>query len=234
MTLNDSANEGILLVNKERGKTSFHLVYLLRKLTGIKKIGHTGTLDPFATGVMILLIGRNYTKIADQFINDHKIYNASLHLGAATNTFDCDGEITQTSTSIPTLSEIETALCSFQGEVMQTPPMFSAKKINGQKLYNLARKGIEVERQAVQVSLETTLISYNYPTLELSIKCSKGTYIRSIANDLGIALGSFAHLKELVRTECGKYSLKECVDTSSLKDLNFPYRSHLLKIHENL
>lgn len=229
MTSNDIAKEGILLVNKEHSKTSFHLVYLLRKLTGIKKIGHTGTLDPFATGVMIHLIGRNYTKIADRFINDQKVYQVIIHLGVSTNTFDREGEITHTSELIPTLDEIETVISTFQGEIMQIPPMFSAKKVNGQKLYHRARKGIEIERQPVPVTLETQLLNYTYPILELSIKCSKGTYIRSIADDIGKILKTGAHFKDLIRTQCGDYKLSDCVDSQSLNDLDFPYQSHLRK-----
>ncbi len=230
MTNNDSVNEGILLVNKEHRKTSFHLVYLLRKLTGIRKIGHTGTLDPFATGVMILLIGRNYTKIADRFINDQKVYYATIHLGISTNTFDCEGNITDTSERIPTLHEIKTTINTFQGEIQQIPPMFSAKKVNGQKLYHLARKGVEITRQPVSITLETHLLNYTYPILELSIKCSKGTYIRSIADSIGKMLKTGAHLKDLIRTQCGDFKLSECVKSQSLKCLDFPYQSHLRKV----
>jgi tRNA pseudouridine55 synthase len=182
----------------------------LRKKTGIKKIGHAGTLDPFASGVMILLIGREYTRKADQFITQDKEYRATLHLGIETTTYDPEGETTATSSAVPTLETIEEALTYFQGEMMQTPPMFSAKKVKGKKLYELARKGIEIERAPCPVHIKTDLISYNYPHLELHITCSKGTYIRSIAHDLGKKLEVGAHLSALTRTRCGPYHLKEC------------------------
>jgi tRNA pseudouridine55 synthase len=212
---------GILLLDKPRGKTSFSLVALLRRLSGIKKIGHAGTLDPFATGIMVMLIGKAYTRLSDQFIHHDKEYITKLHLGIATDSYDCDGRVTSTSQKVPLLSEIQEALKNFQGAVLQTPPMFSAKKINGKKLYKLARIGIEVERQPVPITLQTELISYAYPFLELKIACSKGTYIRSIAQDLGQLLGSGAHLIELVRTKSGPFHLKDCVDVSSLNESNF-------------
>ena len=209
--------QGILLVNKPRGKTSFSLVGALRRLSRIKKIGHAGTLDPFATGVMVMLVGREYTRLSDQFLGSSKEYIAKVHLGIATDTFDCDGQEVSTSPNIPLLSDIETALLHFQGEIEQLPPMYSAKKINGQKLYDLARKGQTVERKTCKVTLETELLSYAYPYLELRVSCSKGTYIRSIADDLGRMLGSGAHLSELKRTRSGVFHLKDCLDGELLQ-----------------
>lgn len=208
--------EGIHPINKPPGKTSFSLVRALRKKTNIKKIGHAGTLDPFADGVMILLIGRSFTQKADTFINQDKEYEAILHLGSATTTYDPEGEVTQTSDYIPTLSEIEEALLKFQGTIDQIPPMYSAKKVEGKKLYQLARKGIEIERKPVSITLETKLLNYTYPKLALHITCSKGTYIRSIAHDLGLNLGCYAHLTSLTRTRCGPYHLRDCLDGSEL------------------
>ena len=150
--MSDPKAEGILLVDKEKGRTAFYLVKILRKISGIQKIGHAGILDPFATGVMVMLIGRPYTKISDRFLNDNKKYIATIKLGEATDTFDCDGQITQTNDRIPTLNEIESVVSEFQGTIDQIPPMFSAKKIDGQKLYLLARKGIEIERKPVKVT----------------------------------------------------------------------------------
>lgn len=209
-------HEGILLVDKPIGRTSFSLISALRKKTHIKKIGHAGTLDPFASGVMILLIGRDFTTKADTFINQDKEYEATLHLGIETTTFDPEGAITAQNGTIPALSQIEEALKAFQGTIQQIPPMFSAKKIKGKKLYELARKGIEVERQPVTLTVQTELLSYSYPELSLRIACSKGTYIRSIASDLGKALGCGAHLKKLTRTRCGPYLLKDCIDGKEL------------------
>lgn len=211
--------EGVLLVNKSRGKTSFSLVHILRKTTGVKKIGHAGTLDPFATGVMILLIGKNYTRQSDQFLHQEKEYFATLRLGIATDSFDCEGTPTAHSDKIPTLSEIENALAHFQGKVKQVPPMFSAKKIKGKKLYELARKGITIEREPVEVTLETKLIAYEYPILKLHIRCSKGTYIRSLGHDLGQILGSGAHLQELERIRSGPFTLDASLPSDQLHDL---------------
>lgn len=208
--------EGILLVNKPVGKTSFSLISALRKRTGIKKIGHAGTLDPFASGVMILLVGRTFTAQSDSFIGQDKEYEALVHLGIETTTFDPEGEITSQSDLIPTLAEVEEALKAFQGTIQQIPPMYSAKKVNGKKLYELARKGIEIERKPVTLTVNTTLLSYSYPELTLRIACSKGTYIRSIASDLGKALGCGAHLKALTRIRCGPYHLQDCLDGREL------------------
>ena len=210
--------EGIFPIDKPEGKTSFSLIRQLRKKTHIKKIGHAGTLDPFASGVMILLIGKEYTRKADTFINQDKEYRAMLHLGVETATYDPEGAIISRNDHIPSKEQIDEALMSFQGTITQIPPMYSAKKVNGKKLYELARKGIEIERKPIEVRLKTTLISYNYPELILDISCSKGTYIRAIAHDLGKSLGCGAHLKKLTRTRCGPYSLKDCLSGQELYD----------------
>jgi len=211
-----SIGEGILPVNKPSGKTSFSLIRALRKLTGIQKIGHAGTLDPIASGVMILLIGRDFTRKADTFINHDKEYLATIHLGVETTTYDIEGEITQESSTIPTLEQVTEALTQFQGTIEQIPPMHSAKKVGGKKLYKLARKGIEIERKPCTVTLNTTLEEYSYPDLKLTVSCSKGTYIRSIAYDLGKLLGCGGHLKQLTRTRSGPYTLADCLDGQEL------------------
>jgi tRNA pseudouridine55 synthase len=211
-------NNGVLLVDKPKGKTSFSLVAALRRKTGIQKIGHAGTLDPFATGVMVMLIGKEFTRLSDQYMCQEKEYWCQVFLGKTTNTYDSEGIVQSTSDYKPSLLEIEKALSSFQGDVLQTPPMFSAKKQQGKKLYELARKGIEVERKPVMVTLQTTLISYNYPLLELQVVCSKGTYIRSIAYDLGLQLTCGAHLNELRRTRSGAFHVKDCINGEVLFD----------------
>ena len=221
---NLSKTQGILLIDKPRGKTSFSLVSLLRKITKERKIGHAGTLDPFATGLMILLVGKSFTRLSDQFLTQEKEYRATLQLGISTDSFDCDGTEISRSDLIPAFEEIENALCLFQGEVLQTPPMFSAKKVQGKKLYELARKGIVIERSACRVTLHTTLLSYNYPHLELQIRCSKGTYIRSIAHDLGTHLGCGAHLTELRRLRSGGFSIEDAVTTEQLLTSPLPFR----------
>lgn len=222
-----TANSGILLVDKEAGCTSFRIVEELRRLTKIKKIGHAGTLDPFATGVMVLLIGSDYTKKADLFLAQDKQYEATVYLGATTDTYDRDGTIVETSTQKPSLTEVETAILSFQGNLLQTPPMFSAKKVKGQKLCDLARRGISIERAPVQVHVQMTLISYSYPELKLLINCSKGTYIRSLAFDLGKALGCGAHLTELKRTKSGHFSLADCIKQENLRNSSYDISPHL-------
>jgi len=227
--MNNPVGEGLLLVNKERDRTAFYLVKVLRKISGIKKIGHAGILDPFATGVMVMLIGRPYTKMSDRFLNDDKEYSATLKLGESTDSFDCDGKITNQSDKIPTLQEIETVIQQFQGELLQTPPMFSAKKINGQKLYILARKGIEVERKPVSITVHIEILHYSYPELKIRASCSKGTYVRTLAHDIGLKLGCFAHLIALERTRSGIFSLKDCVDAKSLSDSSFSYIPYLRK-----
>ena len=227
--LKDPTKTGILLVNKPQGNTSFSLIGCLRRLSGIRTIGHAGTLDPFATGVMILLIGKEYTRLSNNFLNLDKEYRARLFLGETTTTFDPEGPVTSTSPLIPSLAQVEEALTAFQGTVMQTPPMFSAKKVKGVALYKLARKGKVIERAPVPVTLKTTLLSYDYPYLELTISCSKGTYIRSIAHDLGQTLGCGAYLKELVRTRCGPYTLERCIDGMLLLGDKIDYTETLIR-----
>lgn len=209
--------EGLLLVDKPRGKTAFTLVAMLRRLLGVKKIGHAGTLDPFATGVMVMLIGRSYTRLSDKFLTADKEYIAEVHLGISTDTFDCDGTEQMRSTQIPTLAEIESAVAYFQGEIDQIPPMFSAKKLNGKKLYELARQGKVVERQSVKVNVKTEILNYQYPKLEIAVVCSKGTYIRSIAHELGAMLGCGAHLTALRRTRSGNFRIENCLDGALLQ-----------------
>jgi tRNA pseudouridine55 synthase len=208
--------QGILLVDKPVGKTSFSLVGVLRRILGVRKIGHAGTLDPFATGVMVLLIGHHMTRLSDRFLSEDKEYVARVQLGVATDTHDCDGEETFNSPLVPTEQEIQEILKKFQGETEQIPPMHSAKKVNGKKLYELARKGQVIERKPVRVVLETEFLKYEYPYLEIRVKCSKGTYIRTIADDMGKLLGCGAHLAALQRTRSGPYKIENCFDGSKL------------------
>lgn len=219
---------GILLVNKAKNKSSFSIVHLLRTLTKIQKIGHAGTLDPFATGLMIMLLGKEYTKQSSLFLNQEKQYVCKIHLGFTTKSYDPQEKLEFFSDKIPGTEEINKAIGEFQGTLDQIPPMFSAKRVNGQKLYHLARKGIVIERKPIKINILTKLLSYDYPYLELEIICSKGTYIRSIANDIGIKLKTGAYLHTLTRTRCGLFSLDKAVDQNSLNEnTNIP--SLLLK-----
>ncbi|MCH9633316.1 MAG: tRNA pseudouridine synthase B [Chlamydiae bacterium] len=214
---------GLALLNKPKGKTSFYLVSFLRKLTGVRCIGHAGTLDPFATGLMVMLIGRPYTRLSNRFLLSDKAYNAQIHLGRTTDSYDIDGELISTSDKIPTLVEVEQAILKFQGEILQCPPMFSAKKIGGKKLYELARKGIEIPRESKKVRVAIILHDYTYPHIHLTVTCSSGTYIRSIAHDLGQLLGCGAFLETLVRTHVGSFNLESaqnCDELLTIDDLN--------------
>lgn len=220
--------EGILLINKPEGRTSFSLIRALRKLTGIKKIGHAGTLDPFATGVMVLLIGRDYTRLSDKLLFQDKEYFGSVSLGVSTDTYDCDGKVVARSKKIPTLEEIQEIVMKFQGEIEQVPPMFSAKKVQGKKLYEIARKGISIERAPAKIQLTTEILSYEYPNLNLRIACSKGTYIRSVAHEIGQMLGCGAHLSKLNRTRSGNFCLEKCLDGQLLDQPGFDITPFLL------
>ncbi len=211
-------NEGILLVDKPANMTSFAVVAAARRRLGVKKIGHGGTLDPFATGLLILLVGRNFTRRASEFLQGDKHYLACLKLGVATDSFDCEGKEVSHSDKVPTIEEIKEVLKNFQGALEQVPPMFSAKKIAGVRLYELARKGQVVERKAVKVQVDITLVRYEYPELEIEVKSSKGTYIRSLADDIGKALGCFAHLVRLRRLGSGRFLLQDSIHFSDLKD----------------
>lgn len=170
---------------------------------------------------MVLMIGREFTRRSTEFLSCDKEYRAALKLGLATDTYDLEGQILSQSDLVPSLSQVERAIASFQGEVLQTPPMFSAKKIQGKKLYEYARRGVSVERQPVQVQLKTTLVRYAYPLLEIHVSCSKGTYIRSLASDLGQMLGCGAHLSSLTRIRSGPFLLEDCLPQARLTQPGF-------------
>lgn len=223
---NPIARQGILLIDKPVGRTSFSLVQTIRRLMGVKTVGHAGTLDPLASGVMVLLVGRDYTRQSDRFLNQDKEYVATLELGATTDSYDSDGQVTARNDYVPSREEIEQALKRFQGTLQQIPPMFSAKKQGGKKLYELARKGQEVERAPVEIKVVTELLSYTYPRLELRVACSKGTYIRSLAHDLGQVLTCGAHICGLKRTKSGAFQLSQCIDGSSLDKLQLDMLLH--------
>jgi tRNA pseudouridine55 synthase len=211
-----SVPEGVLLVDKPSGKTSFSMVAILRKRSGQPKVGHSGTLDPFATGLLVLLFGRRWTRTAGFFLNHDKEYEACLRFGAATDTYDRDGRVTSTSSVVPSDADVSQVLLGVQGEYLQTPPMFSAKKVDGKRLYDLARKGVTVSREKQCVQMTTTLLSYQYPDLKIHMRCSKGTYVRSVAHDIGERLGCFAHVQELRRIRSGPFSVESAVTLEQL------------------
>ncbi len=207
---------GMLPVCKEKGKSSFSIVAELRKITRTKKIGHSGTLDPFASGVMLMLIGREHTKKSDLFLKSEKEYEATVKLGFTTKTLDLDSPEEKFSEKKPSFQEIENALKNFQGEIWQKIPMYSAKKIKGTPLYKLARKGLQIETGRKKVFLKTRLLSYSYPFLQIHVICSSGTYIRQIAEDLGAILKTGAYLTYLNRTRLGEFHLSDCVKQKDL------------------
>lgn len=226
--------EGILLVNKPKGCTAFDLVAILRKRLNIRTIGHAGTLDPMATGVMVMLIGKKYTTLSNQFLNEDKEYVGEIHLGVKTDSYDAEGNHLSTCDVIPSEEDIIHVVAHFQGEISQIPPMFSAKKVNGQKLYHLARQGKTIEREPRLVHLKTELLSYIYPHLKLKITCSKGTYIRSIAHDLGEMLGCGAHLSALSRTRSGSCKLADCINGDLLFSGELTQQEIINNLQQNL
>ncbi len=229
-TLNKENIEGLLLIDKPRGCTSFSLIPYLRKRLSVKKIGHAGTLDPFATGVMVLLVGRRYTRLSNQFLECDKEYLATIYLGKSTDTYDCDGIVTAESPYIPSAAEVAQVINFFQGTIEQVPPMYSAKKQQGKKLYQWARQGIERPRPAALVNVETNLISYSYPYIVLRVNCSKGTYIRSIAHECGLKLNCGAYLVELQRTRSGGFHLDECLGMDDVRSPSFNLIDRLIAL----
>lgn len=218
----DQKKSGYLLINKPTGITSHDVVNRLRKITGIRKIGHAGTLDPFAGGLLIVAVGREATKNISKFVKLDKTYKAEIKLGFVSDTFDLQGEIKKISNKKPDISDIEKVLKSFLGKQKQIPPMFSAKKVGGKKLYELARKGIEIERQPSDIEIyEIKLLEYKYPLLKIKVKCSSGTYIRSLGFDIGEKLETGAYLTGLVRTEIGDFELDKAVGLDDLDKENW-------------
>lgn len=219
MKLTGQKYNGIVLVNKDRFSTSHDLVYKLRKLLGMKRIGHTGTLDPEVNGLVILCLGYG-TRIAEYLLEADKTYEGIIELGTSTTTQDASGEVLNTSSYVPKPEEINTAKSKFIGPLEQVPPMYSALKYKGQKLYDLARKGIEVDRKAREVNIyNLALFDYNYPDISFKVDCSKGTYVRTLANDIGEDLGTFAHLKSMTRTRLANFSLEEAYTIDQLTSL---------------
>ena len=202
----------IINIYKPVGWTSFGVVKKIRGITKEKKVGHGGTLDPFAEGVLIIGTGRD-TKKLTEISSDYKSYTATLKLGEATNTLDVEGNVIEKS-DIPNLSKVilETVLKGFIGKQKQIPPMFSAKKVNGKKLYELARKNIEIEREPKEIKIQDIkLISFSKDEIIFETTCSKGTYIRVLGSDIAKAIGTVGYLTKLVRISVGSYSVDEAM-----------------------
>lgn len=213
--------DGILNIFKEKGYTSHDVVAVVRRTINQKKVGHTGTLDPDAEGVLPICVGKA-TKLADYIMNSGKTYEAEITLGAQTTTQDASGEIISKTEFEFNESKITEAVLSFKGSYMQIPPMYSAIKINGKKLYELARKGQEVERKPRKVDInEIKIIEFLPPDkIRISVDCSKGTYIRALSADIGEKLGCGAYMSALTRTRSGKFNIKNSIKLSRLEELS--------------
>ena len=211
--------DGVIVINKPIGKTSHDMVYFVRRLTGIKKVGHTGTLDPEASGVLPVCIGRA-TKAADMLTFSDKCYRAEFILGMTTDTQDAEGEILSECEVNTDCGKVKDAIQSFVGEIEQVPPMYSAVKIQGKKLYELARKGIEIERKKRKVTIykiDIVDIDEKDWRIVIDVHCSKGTYIRTLCEDIGIKLGCGAYMNTLQRTKSSIFNIDE---SYTLEELN--------------
>jgi tRNA pseudouridine55 synthase len=212
--------DGVLVIDKPKGPTSFDVVRQVRGLLKVKKVGHTGTLDPMATGVLPLCLGEA-TKVAGFITEGDKAYEAVVRLGAETDTQDAEGRVVAEAPVPPlTGALLEEVLARFRGTFEQVPPMYSAVKVGGKRLYELARAGEEVERASRQVTVyELVLRDFNATRLHLSVRCSKGFFVRTLAYDLGRALGCGAHLEALRRTQSGPFTLAQALPLAELPAL---------------
>jgi tRNA pseudouridine55 synthase len=221
--------QGILLVDKPAGWTSFDAVNYVRRIVAAAedkkprqvKVGHTGTLDPFATGLLVLLIGKDYTRRAAEFSKLDKTYEATMKLGFASTTGDPEGEINPVSDRIPTEEEIKKALEKFKGKIQQVPPAYSAIKINGQRAYKLARAGKEVVIEAREVTINRLeLVDYAYPEVKILADVTSGTYIRTLVEDIGTILETGAYTTALRRTRVGDYQVAKAAEPKQLTESN--------------
>lgn len=226
--------EGVLLIDKPVGCTSHDVVDRVRRKLKMKKVGHAGTLDPNATGLLIILVGKA-TKVSQYLMSLDKEYSGAMKLGEITNTYDSEGEIMETR-EVPELTEeaITGVFGEFLGDQYQTPPMFSAKKIDGVPLYKLARKGKEVEREPRFIRISRLDITgVELPVVNFEVACSKGTYIRTLAHDIGEKLGCGAHLESLRRTLSGNFKISQCTPLEKFEDLTVvEIRRRLIPIYQ--
>jgi len=211
--------DGILNINKPQGLTSFDVVKRVKSITGERHIGHAGTLDPSAVGVLPVCLGKA-TRIIEYLFDDTKTYRADIEFGIVTDTYDCDGSVVRTSNAGDvTLQAIEKALEKFRGDILQIPPMYSALKHHGQPLYKYARLGVEIERQQRPARIiKLDIIEWQPPVVTLDITCGKGTYIRSLAYDLGEEIGCGAYMKNLVRLRVGRFEIEDAVTLDQLEN----------------
>jgi len=217
--------QGILLVDKPAGWTSHDVVNYVRKVVALHegkkpkntKVGHTGTLDPFATGLLVLLIGKEYTKRAGELSKVDKTYEVTLRLGEISTTGDPEGKITEVKGTTPSEADIKSVLQKFIGQIQQTPPAYSAIKVGGQRAYKLARKGQEVTIEPRTITVHSIdLQAYDYPEVQLTAAVSSGTYIRTLVEDIAEALGTGAYTSKLCRTRVGEFNLTDSVQVQNL------------------
>jgi tRNA pseudouridine55 synthase len=221
----------VLVMDKNEGPTSFDIVRQVKRAFPGEKVGHAGSLDPFATGVLVVLLGKA-TKLSGGLLNADKKYIATVKLGAATDSMDKTGKVTETA-EVPALTQetVEATLKAFEGEWLQTPPMYSAKKKNGVRLYELARQNIAIPREQIPVELyEMKLLEWASPHLTFQVHCSKGTYVRALADDLARRLNTVGYLEKLRRLSCGGFTLEEGV---TLESLNQERDKHLAQGYRN-
>lgn len=208
--------DGILVINKPPGRTSHDVVGRIRGLTHQKRVGHAGTLDPMATGVLLVCLGRA-TRVSEYLMASDKTYRAVMRLGVETDTYDAEGQVVATQPVNVDEPKLRDALTRFVGAIDQVPPMYSALKVQGKPLYKLARKGVEIRREARQVTIHSiTLQEWASPDATIVVRCAPGTYIRSLAHDIGAVLGCGAHLIALTRLASGSFTIEDAVE---LKDL---------------
>ena len=226
---------GVLIVNKHAGVTSHDIVGKIRRLYGTRQVGHTGTLDPMATGVLVVLIGRA-AKASEYLASDRKQYRATLRLGITTDTEDITGTVLTQTNKIPNEQSVMAILPQFRGKIQQIPPMYSALKVNGRKLVDLAREGVVIERQAREIEIfdllaEPTDLASDY---RLTVTCSGGTYIRTLCADIGSALGCGGAMATLERTEACGFSIELAHTIAELEEMTMEQRQNLLIPTEHL
>ena len=212
--------DGVLLVDKPGGPTSHDVVDIIRRRFRLRKVGHGGTLDPQATGLLVILIGKG-TKLSNAFMGVDKVYEGTLRLGIATDSQDAQGKILKEADySAVTREQVEAEMKKFTGDILQTPPMVSAVKVSGVPLYKHARKGRTVEREARLIHIyEFTLLTFEPPRVGFSLRCTKGTYVRTLCADIGENLGCGAHLEQLRRTQSGELRIADAMPLDSVLNL---------------
>lgn len=210
---------GVLNINKPKGLSSFDVVRYVRKKLNVRRVGHAGTLDPLATGVLILLVGKS-TKLFDQFVSFDKAYEATLRLGLTTDTADINGKVLKEAPYEHISQEqIVQAFQSFIGAIEQIPPMYSAVKINGERLYKLARKGIAIDREPRKITIKTLrAVHFCPPEMKFYLECTKGTYVRQLAEDVGVLLGCGGCIAQIKRTKVGPYTIEQSINLENVNE----------------